>query len=205
MRQLYPRATTPVTSHVQLIVLFILLRQHLLLSAALFFSFRYYIIWHCKINRTFCCQGVVMSRWRNGYRRRFLPWNRRFNSHQHDFTNGIIFLLLFLFSLYYCLLLSLILGYLQGGVQKDFLKSYSPIPILAITLLLTQILYYSTVLIYNIYYIIYNTSRISMRSDNSFLVYFTNVCSIFRLQEPSSGTRFFDDDGWGCVGVDKNI
>ena len=91
MRQLYPRATTPVTSHVQLIVLFILLRQYLLLSAALFFSFRYYIIWPCKINRTFCCQGVVMSPWRNGYRRRFLPWNHRFNSHQHDFTNGIIF------------------------------------------------------------------------------------------------------------------
>ena len=101
MRQLYPRATTPVTSHIQLIVLFILLRQYLLLSAALFFSFRYYIIWHGKINRTIGCYGVVMSRWRNGYRRRFLPRHRRFNSHQHDFTNGIIFLLLFLFSLYY--------------------------------------------------------------------------------------------------------
>ena len=79
-----------------------------------------------------------MSRWRNGYRRRFLPWNHRFNSHQHDFINGIKFVLIIVFVL--PLLLFTIITHLElslGWGSEGFFKSYGPIPILAITLLLT--------------------------------------------------------------------
>ena len=78
-----------------------------------------------------------MSRWRNGYRRRFLPRHRRFNSHQHDFTNGMIFLII-IFVL--PLLLFTIITHLElslGWGSEGFVKSYGPIPTLAITLLLT--------------------------------------------------------------------
>ena len=74
----------------------------------------------------------MMFRWRNGYRLRFLPRNRRFNSHQHDFTNGIIF------YYYFCSPFTTTVYYYRyhlGGVNIAFLNNDIPIPILAVTLL----------------------------------------------------------------------